>query len=69
MKRRSDMRRRRKELGGLDLYGYQLVQYLTQYTGDEHPFVHDPMSIYYDKRAHYAIIANQRKGTVTLLWK
>lgn len=69
LKRRVELSKEATRLSKLNMYGFELYDYLEQYTGDEHPFVKRPLCMFWNDKLKVMVIGNQETGAVTLLWK
>lgn len=49
--------------------GLALYDYLREYTGDDEPWIQNPIGFFHDKKLNIIVMANQKTGAVTLLYK
>ena len=69
IKRRVAINKAQKELSNSGKTGLALYDYIKSYTGDGNPWIQRPFGVFYNEAHNYIVIANQKAGSVTVLYK
>ena len=69
IKRRSAVLKAQRELSQSGKTGLALYDYIKAYTGDDNPWIQRPFGVFYNEAHNYIVIANQKTGSVTVLYK